>query len=202
VYNWRKMTDQEREAVMAQRLQRHLPHHSPPHFYSDLGATQAYHLSAANFEHQPLIGVTPERLAAFSSALRETLFIGDARLIAWCVLPNHWHALVSTSDLKSLIMEIGKLHGRHSFAWNQEDNARGRQCWFCCSDRRIRSERHYYAVRNYIHHNPVKHGYVQRWDEWPFSSAQDFLERAGRAEALRLWAEFPVLEMGDKWDVD
>ena len=26
-----------------------------------------------------------------------------ATLYAWCVLPNHWHALVSTDDLKLLV---------------------------------------------------------------------------------------------------
>jgi len=109
--------------------------------------------------------------------------------------------LVGADDLKAVLKRIGRLHGRSSFEWNGEDNTRGRQCWHCCSDRRIRSENHFCATRNYIHHNPVKHGYVAKWDDWTFSSAKDYLDAAGKEEALSFWREYPILGMGDKWDV-
>jgi putative transposase len=40
---------------------------------------------------------------------------------------------------------------------------------------------------NYIHHNPVRHGYVAKWQEWPWSSARDYLSRVGDEEALKRW---------------
>ena len=121
-----------------------------PHFKGAAGERGQYHLSAANFEHVPVIGKTPSRMAAFAEV--------EAELYVWCVLPNHWHALVGTNDLKRVLAVIGRLHGCSSFEWNREDDSRGRQCWHCCADRRIRSEGHFFAVRNYIHHNPVRHG--------------------------------------------
>ncbi len=200
MYEWRNMTDEKRVEVLKHRRQCRVPLHSPPHY--PVEGWNRYHLSAANYEHVPIIGKTPGRLASFSASLCAVFCEADDALLAWCVLPNHWHAIIGTTDLKAVLKRIARLHGKHSFAWNGEDGTRGRQCWHCCADRRIRSESHFQAARNYVHHNPVKHGYVKKWDEWSFSSAGDFLNEKGREEATRLWTEFPVLDMGKTWDFD
>jgi putative transposase len=53
---------------------------------------------------------------------------------------------------------------------------------------------------NYFHHNPIKHGYVSRWQDWPYSSAAIYLKEMGRDEAERKWREFPLLDYGEGWD--
>lgn len=119
---------------------------------------------------------------------------------AWCVLPNHYHVLVKTSELKSLVAALARLHGGTSFLWNKEENMRGRQVWHGVSDRAMRSDSHFWATMNYIHHNPVKHGYVTSWDEWPFSSAVGYLDGVGRKEAAEIWKRYPILDYGKGWD--
>jgi len=198
MYEWRKMTEAQRLEVLKLRHQCRAPLHSPPHYGAD--GWNRYHLSAANYGHVPIIGKNPEPMAAFSAALCDALCEDECDLLAWCVLPNHWHALVGTEKLEAVLAGVSRLHGRSSFEWNGEDDARGRQCWHCCADRRIRSESHFHAARNYIYHNPVKHGYVNKWDEWPFSSAGDFLNEVGREQAEKLWKDYPVLDMGQTWD--
>ena len=64
----------------------------------------------------------------------------------------------------------------------------------------MKSERHFWATLNYVHHNPVHHRYVAHWQDWPFSSAADYLESSGRAAAARVWRDFPVLDYGKDWD--
>jgi putative transposase len=65
----------------------------------------------------------------------------------------------------------------------------------------MRSERHFFATINYVHNNPVHHGYVRRlWTEWPWSSATNFLDQMGRLEAERVWKEYPIRDYGKKWD--
>jgi len=66
----------------------------------------------------------------------------------------------------------------------------------------MKSERHFWTSMNYIHHNPVKHGYVKKWTDWPYSSAAKFLETVGYDEALRIWYEYPLLDYGKNWDLD
>lgn len=122
------------------------------------------------------------------------------RIHAWVILPNHYHLLVSVDDMQGQLYALGKLHGRTSFQWNGEDAARGRKVWFSAAETAMKSERHFWATLNYIHNNPVKHGLVQSWQEWPFSSASQFLESFGREDAERLWKEYPIRDFGKGWD--
>ena len=198
MYYWRTMNSDQRSQLQLARRMRSYPLHSPPHF--SVSGCLCYHLTAANFEHRPIIGATPERLALFSDSLCSLCNVNGNRLHAWCVLPNHWHTMVETPDLKALLHEIGLLHGRSSFLWNKEDNERGRKCWHCCSDRKIRTEGHFCVTRNYILYNPVKHGYVNKWEEWPFSNIQDYLKTVSQEKALENWMAYPILNMGQGWD--
>jgi putative transposase len=108
---------------------------------------------------------------------------------------------VQIGDIKAFHVQMGRLHGRTSWKMNQEDHSRGRQVWYGCEDRCMRSEAHYYTTLNYIHNNPVKHGYVKKWQEWPFSSIHGYLEVKGREWLLDLWLQYPVHHYGDKWDL-
>lgn len=63
-------------------------------------------------------------MAAFSETFLKTIAPQTRRVVAWCVLPNHYHALVETEDVLELLRDIGKMHGRSSFDWNGEDAQR------------------------------------------------------------------------------
>jgi putative transposase len=47
----------------------------------------------------------------------------------------------------------------------------------------------------------VHHGYVERWQEWPWSSAAIFLESIGKEKAKGIWKDYPILDYGKKWDI-
>ncbi len=196
-YQWRKLTLTQRDALLAWRKQRCFPWHSPPHGTAGHGTC---HLTAACLDHAPRIGESPERMADFCAALLAALTPVTSGIHAWCVLPNHYHLLVSVIDLRNATWALGKLHGRTAFRWNKEDNARGRQVWHAAADRFMRGDRHFWATVNYIHHNPIRHGYVTRWQEWPYSSVHEFLSDCSRQEAERIWREYPARDYGRGWD--
>jgi putative transposase len=64
----------------------------------------------------------------------------------------------------------------------------------------MRSDRHFWATLNYVHNNAVHHGYVERWQDWPWSSATRFIEEMGRDRVKEIWKKYPILEYGKKWD--
>jgi putative transposase len=199
MYEWRKLSVRQRKRILAVRKERRFPWHRPPH----MTGAGWYHLTAACHEHRNIVGASDARMTAFADGLLRTLdeACGEHSLAAWCVLPNHYHLLVLTpTPLQQLTMALGKLHGRTSREWNLEEDKTGRTCWYAAADRGIRSDGHYWAAMNYIHHNPVKHGHAQRWQDWPWSSARDFLSQVPREEAERLWKDYPVLDMGKGWD--
>ena len=196
-YYWRRLSPAEREKVLALRKAQHRPWHSPPH------ATEGgrYLLTAACYEHAPVIGDTGRRLADFEEALLECLGPWVVRPIhAWVVLPNHYHVLASVADTEAALHSLGQLHGRTAFAWNGADGKRDRKVWCGAEETRMKSERHFWASMNYIHHNPVKHGYVTHWTDWPFSSAAAYLQTVGRERAEAIWREYDISDMGADWD--
>ena len=197
-YRWRQLTPEQRAELLAWRQAREYPWHSPPH-RADTGHLR-FHITAACFEHRPYIGHSPSRLDAFTCDLLALFAAHGGQTWAWCVLPNHYHALVETPDILGLLQALGRLHGRTSYAWNGEEDARGRKVFFRAMERAMRSDRHFRATRNYVHHNPVHHGYVQRWPDWPWSSARQFLAETDPEEAKRLWREYPLDDYGQAWD--
>ena len=136
----------------------------------------------------------------FCEHLLGTLAETSSVLYAWCVLPNHYHAVIRTANVLGTIKALGRLNGRSSFEWNAEDGTRGRKVWFRCIERNIRGERHRLATMNYVHNNAVHHGYAERWHDWPFSSAQEYLEKLGYAKARQIWKTYPILDFGRGWD--
>jgi len=198
MYEWRKMSQAQREQTILERVRHRQPLHTPPHFSND--ATCLYHLTAACYEHRPIIGASPARMATFEAELTAVLTANGSALRVWCVLPNHWHALALADDLAGLVSAIGRLHGRMSRAWNTEDASLGRTCWHGCADRTMRNEAHVHATVNYILHNAVHHGYVERWQDWPYSNAREYLGEVGEDEAARRWKAYPLRDYGKTWD--
>jgi putative transposase len=196
MYAYRNLTPAQQRGVVAERQRRGFPWHSPPH----PEALGAYRLvSAACYEHRHLLH-TPESLEWFERELLSTLAEAAQTCAGWCVLSNHYHALVQITDMHRFARALGRLHGRTSFQMNLEDGQRGRKVWYRCQERCMRSEAHYYVTLNYVHNNPVKHGYVEKWQAWPCSSFHWYLQTYGRDWLLDLWREYPVLHYGAAWD--
>ncbi|MBX7221848.1 MAG: hypothetical protein K1Y36_17985 [Blastocatellia bacterium] len=159
-------------------------------------------ISAACYEHTHIIGHTPQRMTDFEAGLLTDIQPLCTHIYAWSLLPNHYHILVKTEAIKQVRQQLGRLHGRTSHQWNGQDQTRGRKVWHNCLERLIKSERHFWASLNYVHHNPVHHGYVEKWQDWPWSSAAAFIETHGRETVSTLWRQYPILDYGKNWDID
>ena len=196
MYDYRRMTLQERREVVRERHARGFPLHAPPHFR---GVTGDYLITAACFEHRPVFAQPPD----LSWLLDETVnaFIeAEIPCRAWVFLPNHYHLVLHTEDMGIMSEIIRLLHSRVATEINGRHHRRGRRVWYRFSDRLIRSERHHWATVNYLHYNAVKHGYVDQMTAWPWSSIHEYLEDRGEAEVLRMWREYPVGDYGRGWD--
>jgi len=128
---WRQMNPKQRGELLVWRKDRGYPWHSPAH-RPNFGHCR-FLISAACYEHHHYIGQNPERMDNFSRDLLAVFAAYAHQTFAWCVLPNHYHALVEAPDIKRLLHELGLLHGRTSFTWNGEEQARGRKVSFAPS---------------------------------------------------------------------
>lgn len=109
--------------------------------------------------------------ALVEGALRH--FDGERyRLLAWCVMPNHVHALIETCEGFPL---ADVLHSWKSFTSRKASNPVGRRGEFWQReylDRYVRNAEHYQAVVAYIEENPVKARLAKVKTEWQWSSAR------------------------------
>lgn len=196
-YEYRKLTPEERAAVVFERHSRGFPLHSPPHLFREEGY---YLLTAAIYEHLPLLAAS-SRCSAFEAQLLESLAAAEITVFSWAVLPNHYHLLVYARDFESISRTLNLIHGRSSRQWNLEDGMTGkRKVWYSFYDQAIRNERHFETAINYIHYNPVKHGWTDDPYEWPWSSLENYLDSIGREGLREQWKRFPPGRFGEGWD--
>jgi putative transposase len=195
-YKYRNLTPKQRELVVRYRQEHGYPWHAPPH---PIQEANYYMLTVTNFEHARVMS-TEERRIEFQTRLLDEFQDNGVEVIAWVILPNHYHMLAFLPEFKRAASVFQHLHGSTSREWNLEDQKVGRKVWFRYTDRMIRSERHFYATINYIHYNPVKHGWASRADEWVCSSIWAYLETKGRDWLVDIWRRHPLKDYGKGWD--
>jgi putative transposase len=94
------------------------------------------------------------------------------RLVAWCVMPNHAHAIIETGELWPLDRII---HSWKSYTSHEANKLlqRSGEFWFReYHDRYIRDGEHLRNAIDYIENNPVKAGLARFKEEWRWSSAK------------------------------
>jgi putative transposase len=191
-YEYRKLTPKEREEVTRIRNKRGYPLHSPPH---PIRLTGYYLITAACNNHESLMN-NADRRTEFEARLLEELKSIQAEIIAWVVLPNHYHFLACFDDFDGLPAVMKRLHTGTSYEWNRADGCTGqRRVWYHYSDRFMRSENQMNQAFNYIHYNPVKHGYVKTPYDWMWSSLNLYEQDFGREWLRERWAKFPPGEV-------
>ena len=197
-YEYRKLSPKEREEIVKYRRDRGYPLHAPPHPFRESGT---YMISATNFEHRNVMETSARRTEFETLLLNELQTIAD-ELIAWVVLPNHYHTLIAIQSLKDVSAALKQLHGTTSRQWNIEDNLTGkRRVWYKFADTYIRNEEHLHIAFNYIHHNPVKHNYVKDLYHWPWSSLFIYYEDKGYEWLQEQWKSYtPPGDFGKGWD--
>jgi putative transposase len=197
MYTWRSLSEKDRNELLDYRKKQKLPWHSPPRI---INYKTHYLITAACYEHKHILGTPLSRIETFEKKLLKKLETLTENIFAWVILPNHYHILIQTKSIITVLRAIGKIHGATSHQWNGEENKRGRKVWCGAAETVIKSERHFYATLNYIHHNPVRHRYVTQWIDWPFSSAHQFFADLEREEVNKLWKEYPIDQYGKEWD--
>lgn len=107
------------------------------------------------------------------------------RLLEWVVMPNHCHVMIEPLEgvpLGKIVLSWKNYMARWINEYKSRTGVRRsqrysqvwqREYW----DRYIRDERHFMAARDYIVMNPVKAGLVTKPEDWPWSSAREWVEK-------------------------
>lgn len=90
------------------------------------------------------------------------------RTRAFCLMPNHFHLVVSTPRLE-LSAGMHRLNCLYAMRFNKRYARPGHLFQNRFDARLVEGDRHVRAVCRYVVNNPVRAGLVRRRDEWPWS---------------------------------
>lgn len=101
----------------------------------------------------------------------------DFSVIAYCLMPNHYHFLLRQDANEPLNIPIAYLFNAYTKAINKKYKRTG--TLFECPFKSIEIEDVNYLIElcRYIHRNPVDDGIVKQIDDWEFSN---YLEWTGK----------------------
>lgn len=131
---------------------------------------QLYILTTTTLQRQPLFADFPLACTA-ARTFNDPCLLGDAQLLAWVLMPDHVHWLVSLGEcfsLEELVLRLKSASARRVNAVRQTQGALWAPAYH---DHALRAEEDVQAVARYIVANPVRAGLVRRVGDYPFWDA-------------------------------
>lgn len=105
----------------------------------------------------------------YLAMLGSVVALKDWRCLAYCLMDNHAHLLIETPQ-PNLASGMQRLHGRYALFHNARYDRVGHLFQGRYGSVRMRSDAQLWTVARYIARNPVKAGFCEHPDEWPWSS--------------------------------
>jgi putative transposase len=99
----------------------------------------------------------------------------DLTLIAYCLMPNHYHLLVRQNGVQAAGLLPQRVFNSYSKAYNKRYEHNGTLFESPYKAIQIERESHLLHLCRYIHANPVKDGLVCHPEEWPYSNYPEWM---------------------------
>lgn len=157
---------------------------------TDVGGEVYHILNRANARVQ--IFDNDEDYKIFENILGDAVKRFDMRLLAYCLMPNHWHLVVYPKQDGDLARFMGWLTNTHTRRWHTSKKTigeghlyQGRYKSFLCQ-----KEGYFYALVRYVERNAKKANLCQLAQDWRWSSI--FKREKGTPEQKEILSEWPV----------
>lgn len=165
--------------------------HRPPHLYVD---DAWYFITTSTLDRKKILA-SDEHLKIWVDAFKELVLEFKIKLIAWVILANHNHMLFMPKRSSDIGLFMKRLNGSTSRKLNLLDRQQRRTVWYSYWDTCIRGEKDFWTRFNYIHYNPVKHGYVNNPEDWEFSSYRYYSLGASASWLSDTAKDFPIYDL-------
>jgi putative transposase len=115
---------------------------------------------------------TPSDYASFEQVLLQALRRMPLRVLAYCVMPNHWHLVVWPRFPGELSSFMHWLTCTHAQRWHAFHGTAGTGAVYQGRFKAIpvESDAHVLRVCRYVERNPVRAGLSSRAEDWRWSS--------------------------------
>jgi putative transposase len=129
---------------------------------------------------------------AFEEILAQAVARFEARLLAYCLMPNHWHLVVWPRTDGELSAFVGWLTLTHTQRWHAHRRSAGSGHVYQGRFKSfpIQEDEHFYTVARYVERNALRASLVPRAEQWRWSSLFRWLR--GSSEDRQLLAAWPL----------
>ncbi len=148
-----------------------------------------YFFTVVSYRRRNILCDGPIR-AALKSAIQDVRSIHPFHIDAWVLLPDHLHCIwtmpVNDADFslrwamikRSVSKQCGGLFHRQDWmsrskSRRKESTIWQRRFW----EHQIQDDEDYRRHMDYLHYNPVKHGYVAMANDWVYSSFHRYVAK-------------------------
>lgn len=114
----------------------------------------------------------PYDYEAFVSTVLETLLLAPMRVLAFCLMPSHWHFLLWPELDGQLARFMHRLTTTHACRWNAFRGLSGTGHVYQGPYKffPVQDDDHYLTVARYVERNALRAGLVDRAEAWPWGS--------------------------------
>ncbi len=118
-------------------------------------------------------------------------------VIAYCLMPNHYHLLVRQDGEKPAGLLPQRVFNSYSKAYNKRYEHSGTLFEGSYKAKEITSDAHLLHLCRYIHGNPVKDGLVADPADWPYSNYLEWIgqRRGSLFDHNFVWLNFDTPEI-------
>ena len=102
-------------------------------------------------------------------------------LIAYCLMPNHYHLLVLVRENGALEKAMQRISNGYTKAINKAYNRTGHLFQGPFKNKLIPNNEYLIHLSRYIHLNPLRAGLVRKPEEWKYSSYNEIVNQTSRS---------------------
>ena len=134
---------------------------------------------------------------AFERVLEEAQQKHPTRVLAYCLMPNHWHFVLWPREDGELTAFLRWLTNTHTMRWHAHHQTQGTGHLYQNRFKAfpIQEDEHFYAVMRYVERNAFRANLSARPEEWRWSSL--WRRTCGDSAAKGLLADWPLPIPGD-----
>jgi putative transposase len=133
----------------------------------------------------------PQDYDAFLAVVRDGLRRAGIKVIAYCVMPNHWHFVVICDRIEQVSKWLHWVTTTHAVRWNIARRLRGTGAVYQSRFKAVPIQRETSLARvcRYVERNALRKGLVGAAEYWPWGSLHAWCNKCD-AVALETW---PIL---------
>ena len=126
---------------------------------------------------------------AFETILAEACKRCDMRLLAYCLMPNHWHLVLWPREDGDLSAFVGWLTLTHTQRWHahRDDVGTGHVYQGRFKSFVVQADEHLVRLCRYVERNPLRAGLVDRAEDWLWGSLWLWRHADARRPLLSSW---------------